>query len=254
MAAAGDPSPVRARLVADTARIEPGDTVSIGVLFDMEPGWHIYWRNPGDSGLATDVRLTLPDGLEAGELRWPAPIRFVQPGNLTAYGYEGSVLLAADVGVSGAPESQTPSLGAKVSWLACREVCVLGSASLDEDWPLPVAEDAFDRWRSQLPGNRPPFTITTAGGLQDEARTGSLSVWLQWTEPPAEIQFFPDPGDRLKVANVTVRTRGTLTRVDLDIKVLGPGATAPEGLTAVVASGGHNTTVQSWEIEVPFVE
>jgi hypothetical protein len=62
---AADTPHVGARLVSDTASLEPGSTVRVGVLFEMEPGWHVYWKNPGDSGLATEVLLEPPVGFES---------------------------------------------------------------------------------------------------------------------------------------------------------------------------------------------
>jgi DsbC/DsbD-like thiol-disulfide interchange protein len=251
VAAADEPPRVWARLVADSARLEPGGDVRIGVLLEMEPGWHVYWKNPGDSGLATEVRWSLPSGFEASDLRWPTPIHFVQPGDLTAYGYEGSVLLASDVRVSTVPAGAAPKVAAEVSWLACRDVCVLGSASLEQSWPLPVAEAAFDRWQTELPGGYPPFSVSTTGGLAPGARKGELTIWLRWPEPPGDVDLFPDAGEALKVSNVKVQTRGSLTRVDLAVTVLGSGADRPDGLAAVVAAEAPARSRRSWKIAVP---
>jgi len=88
-------SRVRARLVADT----PGSTFRLGVHFEIEDGWHIYWRNPGGAGLATAIEFDLPAGCVASPLQWPLPITFVQSEGIPGYGYEGSVVLAAEVSV-----------------------------------------------------------------------------------------------------------------------------------------------------------
>ena len=247
--AAAEAAQVQARLVADSARLEPGGTVHIGVLFEIEPGWHIYWRNPGDGGLATDVRFELPDGLQARDLQWPAPSQFEQPGALTAYGYEGSVLLASEVNVGGGAPSRSMTVVAEASWLACRDVCVLGSARLEEAWPPPVDSAAFARWRAGLPESDPPFGLSTTGGVGDGARTGQLSVWLQWPEPPADVAFFPVAGDAVKVSDVRVQTRGSLTRIDLAVTVLGQ---RPVGMTAVIAAGDRAGLRRSWAVVVPM--
>ena len=250
--AAASPEHVRARLVADSSRLEPGATVHVGVLLEMEPGWHVYWRNPGDAGLPTEVTLELPEGLEMGELRWPAPIQFEQPGGLKAYGYEESVLLATDVDVAGDILPDTVAVAAEATWLACREVCVLGSASLQAGWPLPVADAAFERWRSDLPVGDPPFSMSMTGGLAPGVRTGELTVWLHWPEPPGDVDLFPDSGASLKVSDVTVQTRGSLTRIDLTVTLLGSGSDRPAGLAAVAAAGGPTGSRRSWEISIPI--
>src|SRR5579862_6454168 len=61
-------------LLAEDGALKAGQTAWIGLYFDMEPGWHIYWVNPGDSGEAPRVQWDLPKGFRAGDIRWPAPI------------------------------------------------------------------------------------------------------------------------------------------------------------------------------------
>ncbi|HTA94612.1 MAG TPA: protein-disulfide reductase DsbD domain-containing protein, partial [Verrucomicrobiae bacterium] len=62
---------VRLLLSADTAK--PGDTIWAGVDMKMDAGWHTYWKNPGDSGIATTIKWDLPPGVTAGEIQWPLP-------------------------------------------------------------------------------------------------------------------------------------------------------------------------------------
>ena len=62
-----------AELVAQDTAVAPGGTVWVALRQQIEPGWHTYWRNPGDSGLATSVSWVLPKGVTAGELQWPTP-------------------------------------------------------------------------------------------------------------------------------------------------------------------------------------
>src|SRR5690242_8329051 len=69
--------PVTARLVAETGSIAPGETVWLALHLEMRPGWHVYWRNPGDSGLPTEIAWKLPSGFTAGTIAWPTPEHFV---------------------------------------------------------------------------------------------------------------------------------------------------------------------------------
>jgi len=87
--AASLPDPVAARLVPEAATIMPGGTLWVDLHLDIAPGWHTYWRNPGDSGLPTEIAWELPAGFSAGEIAWPAPERFVV-GTIGNYGYHGS--------------------------------------------------------------------------------------------------------------------------------------------------------------------
>ena len=74
---------VQLLLSADTAK--PGDTIWAGVDLKMEPGWHTYWKNPGDAGQATEIKWTLPAGVTAGEIQWPLPKK-LPPSEVTTYG------------------------------------------------------------------------------------------------------------------------------------------------------------------------
>ena len=74
-------------LIAAQSAIVPGASFDLAVRFKLEEHWHIYWQNPGASGLATSIEWTLPEGIEAGEIQWPAPER-IELGGLMSYGYE----------------------------------------------------------------------------------------------------------------------------------------------------------------------
>ena len=117
-----------ATLVSDTDRIAPGTPFKVGLRLRMAPGWHTYWRNPGDAGIAPELEFALPDGASAGPIAWPAPRR--QPeGPLMTYGYSGDLLLA--VPVSG--PANTVRLHA--SWLVCKEICVPEEGDFRLDLP-----------------------------------------------------------------------------------------------------------------------
>ena len=91
--------PVAARLVPESAGISPGTTLWVDLHLDIAPGWHTYWRNPGDSGLPTELAWTLPAGFTAGDIVWPVPERFVV-GTLGNYGYRDAVDLLVPITAS----------------------------------------------------------------------------------------------------------------------------------------------------------
>jgi len=152
----------RASLVADRTVVEPGKPVTVGIWLQIAPHWHTYWMNPGDSGMATTVEWTLPEGWKAGALQWPLPKVFSEPGDLTTYAYSDEVLLMTEMIP---PASFTPgepvTFHARVNWLVCREICVPGEAVLDLSLPTtgpaaPANEALFSRYRSRLPSAEPP--------------------------------------------------------------------------------------------------
>jgi thiol:disulfide interchange protein len=139
--------------------IQPGGNDLVGLHFTLDKGWHVYWVNAGDSGEPPTIKWTLPPGVTAGAMQFPAPRR-LPLGPLMDFGYENEVLfpitLSADSTVK--VPSAAP-LAAHVNWLVCREVCIPGKADLalplqiaaQQGPPDPTRQALFDRFRSLLP-------------------------------------------------------------------------------------------------------
>lgn len=139
---AGEGPMVDASLVADLQGVAPGETVHIALHQDITPGWHTYWRNPGDSGEATEIILDLPEGWSAGEIIWPAPN--VYPiGPLTNYGYSNQVTLPVPVEVPADAAPGPVTIPARATWLVCEDVCIPEDADLEIT--LEVGESRVDR-------------------------------------------------------------------------------------------------------------
>jgi thiol:disulfide interchange protein DsbD len=149
-------SHVRATLLAEADAVRPGQPLLLGIRLEMEEGWHTYWRNPGDSGLATRVRWRLPPGFEAGEIQWPRPGRF-STGPLVSYGYEREVLLLVEVKTPPAVPGREVRLAGRVDWLECLEACIPGRAELSLTLPVRTASAPgphaalFEQARRRLP-------------------------------------------------------------------------------------------------------
>ena len=119
---------VRAELIAHAPQgVGPGQPLWLGLSITHQPEWHTYWKNPGDSGLPTDLAWQLPAGLDAGEVAWPVP-RKIPIGTLANYGYEGTVLLPVPVTVASTfapgPLAQEVTVKLRASWLVCRKECI----------------------------------------------------------------------------------------------------------------------------------
>jgi thiol:disulfide interchange protein len=196
---------VKASLLADSTAIVPGKPFEVGVLLEMEPGWHTYWEYPGDAGLPTSISWTLPEGFVAGPIQWPLPHRVLEPGDIEVYAYKDKVLLlTAIVAPPKIPET-TVTLQAKVDWLVCAEICIPGSANLELS--LPVADQSaranaeiFDEFRSILPAaTAPPYPLkwTKSGTSLDVTVSdlaGAHSVDLYPLPPKGEQVAHPKNG------------------------------------------------------------
>jgi DsbC/DsbD-like thiol-disulfide interchange protein len=112
------------------APIGPGKTVWVAIRQQIDPGWHTYWRNPGEAGVATAVTWTLPHGITAGDISWPVPERFGD-GTVTNYGYEKEATLL--VPLTAVPAAKPGSSRLTVNLLACEHMCIPEQATLDLD-------------------------------------------------------------------------------------------------------------------------
>jgi thiol:disulfide interchange protein DsbD len=186
---------VQARLVAESTAIKPGGTAWLAVELAMKPGWHTYWRNPGDAGQATSMRWTVPDGFEVGGAQWPVPASFTVE-IVTSYGYKDRVALLVPVTApANAKLGMTAPIEAEVSWLACEKICIPGEAKLDLKLRV-AAEAAAD------PATAPLFAATRASlprpaGMPAVARAGDGTITIDVPASllpsggEAELAFLP---------------------------------------------------------------
>ena len=120
---AAKPHYARLSLLSEHTSAAPGSAQWVGLRFQIDPGWHIYWTNPGDSGEPPKIAWHLPDGVQAGELQFPAPQR-IQDHGLVDYGYEGDVVLLSKITFPQSGTLTKAEIAADVKYLVCREVCV----------------------------------------------------------------------------------------------------------------------------------
>lgn len=188
---------VEAELVADVSSIQPGTPFWVAVRLGMDEGWHTYWKNPGDSGLATNVEWILPLGFEAGPLEWPYPQRISTPPFFT-FGYEGEVFLFAKIIPYEAVKPGTDEIiQAKITWLSCQEICVPGSADLE--LILPVSGDfpePDEEWKEKLVSARRALPQESKGWQMRTEKKGSKILLRLKLLPgvlvrPETLDFFP---------------------------------------------------------------
>lgn len=146
-------------LVPSVTGVVPGKPFEIAVHFELESGWHIYWRNSGDAGLPPVMRWTLPEGFETGELQFPAPKREVSPGDIVTNILKGDPSLLVEVRPPAAVDSPSASFAGKLSYLVCAANCIREEADVSVELPVrpagsePESANAalFSRARRALP-------------------------------------------------------------------------------------------------------
>lgn len=118
---------VTVSLIPEYSTLSTTGRMGLAVKFELEPGWHIYFAHPGQSGIGTRVRWQLPKGVTVDSLRWPVPERLVTEG-LVTHIYPADVILVTTVHARLAGGSAT--ILASVNWGACQTQCVAGKAEL----------------------------------------------------------------------------------------------------------------------------
>jgi len=135
-------------LVAENRWVNPGHGFYLGLHFQLEKGWHIYWVNPGDSGEPLRITWQLPPGLNPGVIEWPVPRR-LGTSSIVDFGYEDAVTLIVPAHAeSSLAEQPLARLGAEIRVLVCREMCIPGRTQLSLTLPVksrPPAPDVRTR-------------------------------------------------------------------------------------------------------------
>lgn len=195
---------VQAELMAHAPDgIDPGKTVWVGLQLKHQPEWHTYWKNSGDSGLATTLNWTLPAGVLAGDIAWPLPVK-IPIGNLANYGYDGNVLLPVPLTIT--PDFRPSVLNSELevklqaSWLVCKLECVPQDGTFVLRLPLKGSTASngavFDAaFKAQ------PVALEQAGSITLQGHTLNVSV----TGLPASLQgknldFFPETPEIIETA------------------------------------------------------
>lgn len=267
-----DEQPVLVTLIAEHESLSALNrdaqlSTTLALHFRIAPGWHIYWKNSGDSAIPTNVRWTLSNGWQVGELQWPTPLRFIERGELTTFGYQKETILLAEVQAI-APETYdagTLDATARVHWLVCKDVCIPGSADLSLSIPLTSSDSSLSpsakhiaETKALLPRHSiPDVSIKTKLRSTSIApgAEGELLFFIEGlpkTVDAGTIQLFPGPSDHstLGAAELALSEDSHVIRTPLTLLA---GATLGELTLQGVLAFENQGTLQSltWEATLP---
>ena len=232
---------VEASLLADTTAIVPGQPFRLGLLLRMAPGWHTYWQNPGDSGLATTFDPQLPAGFTAGEITWPLPKRLVEAGDIQVYAYKNEALLVRTITPPAAINAPEITIPAKSSWLVCEAICIPGKADVQLTLPVatsaePANADLFAKFAALVPSSEsPPFDISWT-----PTPTG-WNLGLRNVTGATRADFYPFADDQHPVAHTAARD---LVDGAADLAIPVAGSAPVRGIVAL-----ENGNRRGWIIE-----
>ncbi|HEY0626412.1 MAG TPA: protein-disulfide reductase DsbD domain-containing protein [Allosphingosinicella sp.] len=223
-------------LVPEGATVAPGGRVTLALVMEPEPGWHGYWRNPGDAGTESQVEWTLPNGASVGELRYPVPETLTIAGIMN-YVYEHDYALLTELRVpAGVKPGDVLPIRASLDYLVCtREICVPESAEVAAQVTIgaPAQPGRFDGYRAALP--RP---IGGEGRFAIEGGKARIAIPYPASESGEGAYFFPLTHGLLKYsAAQEVRRDGDTLIIETDAPGEAAGLKGAEGLLKVGERG-----------------
>jgi DsbC/DsbD-like thiol-disulfide interchange protein/cytochrome c biogenesis protein CcdA len=187
----GRSSNVEVTLKSAQTTVVPGRIFNVAIEQKIAPGWHTYWRNPGDSGEPTDIKWTLSSGVTASNIKWPAPTA-IPFGPLVNYGFSDKVMLPVEIKVpDSAKAGDVINLVADVRWLECSDICIPGEARIGLDVKVgtsPVASADEAAVAGAHRATPPAFTGETR--LTDLG-AGGLQLVIKGVDTPSKAYFFP---------------------------------------------------------------
>jgi DsbC/DsbD-like thiol-disulfide interchange protein len=205
-------------LVVLQSTAQPGSQVTVGIRFQMDKDWHIYWLNPGDSGEPPRVLWQLPQGVTASALAWPTPVRMPNPAG-TDFGYQGDAVLLSTLSVPASvqPGANLPIV-ADLRWLVCHDICMPQRAELKANLPIaaasvvdPRAQQLLDSASARIPRALPSSFHLTAASSPDHFRLSFVSA-----TKPATALFFPAVPEQIdNAAPQQLSATGSTTQLEL---------------------------------------
>ncbi len=184
-------------LIAEQDTVRPGQTLLLGLHFELEDGWHIYWDGFNDTGFPPMVEWSLPEGVSVGPMLWPAPERYISPGNILDHVYEGRPTILVPITVDpSVPAGETLEIRGEVEWLVCNDICLPGFGPISIDLqvaagqagtPAQLAPDSrIGRAAASLP--QPVRSLEQVEGLSLRWSDDVIAVQVDGAE---SLAFFP---------------------------------------------------------------
>ena len=236
---------VKAELITDAS--DYSKPFTLGIRFEIQPDWYLYWKNPGDSGLPIDITWILPKGWSAAEILHPVPQKIAHE-NTVSYGYKKEVVLMATITPNGKSAGE---LKAKLDWLVCEKSCVRGKAEVGLDIRnqsedrRAEAKRALDRWKGILPlvRSKNPVTFQKASASLHGAGL-RIEIPFQKTKNVQVVDFFPSSSKGILIDYRTISVKDEKIVFTATLEGTGTGEIFLSGL--LIGSDG-----KAYECSVP---
>jgi len=170
----------------------PGETTWLAFSQELAPNWHVYWKNPGDSGLPLELNWTMPDGFSAGEVVYPTP-EHIPVGPLANFGHHGAPVFLVPVTVKESVALGEATLIVNATWLICEEICVPETGEFTLTLPIADEAQAYALGAAKIAEARIAAPTALRGQARFAATAESLIVEIDAPEDVDEsVLFFPE--------------------------------------------------------------
>ena len=253
-----EPSHVSMKLISASNAIVPQANNQLAIVLENEPGWHTYWRMPGESGLPTRFSFKAPSELSISAPEFPIPEK-IEAQNLISYGYEGTTTFPFTVK---SPRfvtiGQKVTISAQADFLVCKDICIPGKAQASITLPYRITSEptpeapAIDAAKKLIPEHN------SIANLQAQFGNGLLNLSLpeQSAQVKTSLVFFPLSNKLidLKAPEQFVRQKDGVKILQMRLNERFSAEKTPELQGVLVADGGPDKGGWALEIEAPLTQ
>lgn len=249
-----EPSPLTFEVFSEEATMQPGRPFWVILNLNLQKGWHTYWKNPGDSGLALEVNWDLPEGYTASSIIWPTPERFVND-NVVSFGYSNNFQLLCTITPSiDSPTGSPEKLTANVNYISCSdENCT--SDIISSSLYIPISEASPQKSLShknlfsQAKLNLPKLLDKVIISQQENKYYIEIQNNIVATNKVTKASFFPDTNDQI---DITKKISFSLYNQEtLELQLLGLDNEKKESLSGIIVLETSSGEKLSYQINDP---
>lgn len=244
---------VKVRAGADVHEVSPGETFLLGFIFEIEPHWHIYWKDPGVSGGPTRINVKAPKGFEVGRTLFPRPRAFREDGGDT-YGYENRTVIFVEVTAPIELHGNQAAFSADISYMVCKDICLLGQSHTmvtlatglaPAKSPAPTIDPLILAFKRRLPD---PLGQKAGADVQFDGRTLNIQLPSQRFD---QAMFFPVEMPGVTYDDASVETTDGVVRVRVLVDVNPQNAQGRDMIIAGLVALGDDDDDPCYEFEIP---
>ena len=239
-------------LVFERSAATPGDTFLGALKLDLADGWHVYWKNPGDSGLPPAATWTPSPGVTFGDFRFPAP-HAIPLATLMNYGYEHQLVLPfqIDIAADAQPGSEV-TIGGKIEYLICADICIPEDIELSTTLRIAGSPETDADGSAIIVATLPHIPVALTGKASVERTAKGFRVAVADSgvvgalSSAKNIRFFPDGPELSNPAKQLVKTGAEGVSIELTASDF--AKEGDQNLSGIIAITDDAGSTRAWEV------